>query len=137
MASANLDLVRSIYAAWEVGDFSRAEWAHAEIEFVMADGPLPGKWKGLAGMAEIAREGLDAWQDARITLEEYRVIDSETVLVLDHRVGRGKTSGLELPDIQSKGAHLFRIQDSKVMELINYWDRERAFADLGLTPEAS
>jgi ketosteroid isomerase-like protein len=135
MSSANLDLVRSIYRGWERGDFAMADWAHPEIEFVLADGPMPGSSKGVAEMAAIAGEGLDAWEDARIAPEEYRELDDETVLALDSRHGRGKTSGVELPQVQSLGAHLFRIRQGKVVKLINYWDRSRALVELGLAPD--
>src|SRR6202011_2698164 len=73
--SANLYLVRSILMAWERGDYGSADWAHPEIEYVMVDGPEPGRWKGLAEMAEAARKGLDAWKDVRFEVEEYRELD--------------------------------------------------------------
>jgi hypothetical protein len=62
--SENLDLVRSIFAAWERGDFGSAEWADPDIELVTVGGPEPGTWKGLAGVAEFTRGFLAAWTPA-------------------------------------------------------------------------
>lgn len=96
MPSANVELVRSIYAAWEGGDFSSAEWAHPEIHFEMVDGPEPGRVTGLAEMAENWRGYLNVWKGFHTLAEEYRELDSERVLVLHRFSARGRGSGLDL-----------------------------------------
>jgi ketosteroid isomerase-like protein len=134
-ASANLELVRSMFAAWERGDWSSAEWAHPEIEYVHADGPAPGSWTGQPAMAEAWRSFLGAWEGFCVEAEEYRELDGERVLVLSHFRGRGKTSGLELEQMLTQGATLFELRSGKIVRFVIYWDRDRAFADLGLAPE--
>jgi ketosteroid isomerase-like protein len=41
MSQQNVEIVRSLYAAWERGDYASTEWAHPKIEIVFADGPSP------------------------------------------------------------------------------------------------
>jgi ketosteroid isomerase-like protein len=135
MGSANLDLVRSIYARWERGDFSTIEWAHPEIEYVTADGPSPSSVTGVAGMADATREWMAVWHDWRVEGDEYRDLDSERVLVLVRYSGRGRTSGMQIAQVRTTGATLFHVSGGKVNRLVFYLDRERAFADLGLAPE--
>jgi ketosteroid isomerase-like protein len=130
--SENLDLVRSIYAAWERGDYGAIEWADKGIEFAWADGPEPGGRTGLPEMAEGWNRWLAAWDDFRSEAEEYREIDGERVLVLGRNTGRGKTSGLDLRQRPTKQASLFHVRNGKVTRLVLYWDRDRALADLGL-----
>ncbi len=135
MAWANVNLVHSIFAALERGDFGLAEWAHPQIVYVVADGPDPGSWTGRAEMAQAARERLSVWENYRIKADEYRELDGERVLVLIHRSARGKTSGLELGQIGTRGAQLFHIRGGKVTRYVTWADRDRAFADLGLARE--
>jgi ketosteroid isomerase-like protein len=132
MASENVELVRSIYAAWERGDLSASDWADEEIEWILADGPSPGDWTGLAGMKEAARTFMSAWEDFRINPEEFRELDDRRVLVLVRWMGHGKTSGVDLGQMRTRGASLFHIRAGKVTRYVAYLDRDRAFADLGL-----
>ena len=132
LAVSNLDLVRSIFAAWERGDWTSAAWAHADIEWVMADGPEPGSWTGLTGLAEGSRDFLGAWEDLRVEADECRALDDECVLVFCRLSGRGKASGVQLDQIRAKGAFLFYVRAGRVAGMVRYLDRDRALADLGL-----
>ena len=134
MASANLDLVKSIYAAWEKGDYSAFDWAHPDLEFVIADGPSPGSWTGVPGLVEGFRGVANAWEGLRGEADEYLELDEERVLVLTSWSGRGKTSGLELRQMRTKGANLFHIHGGLVTRLVAYWAHERALADLNVAP---
>jgi ketosteroid isomerase-like protein len=130
--SANLDLVRSIYADWERGDFSRTDWADSEMVYVRADGLEPGEWYGLSEARRAFGNVLSAWQDVHVGADEYRVIDDDTILVTDRFTGRGRTSGLELAD-RTQGATLWRVRGGRVTRLVIYRNRDRALADLGLS----
>ena len=132
MSSANVDLVRSIYADWERGDYSRADWADPDIEFVLADGPDPGTWSGLKGMWEGWRQRLSIWADHRMEADEFREVGDDRVLVLAHAVARGQASGMVVRSTPGLGASVFHVRDGRVAKLDVYWDRERALADVGL-----
>jgi ketosteroid isomerase-like protein len=84
VVSANLDLVRSILADWERGDYSATGWAHPELEF-----------------------------------------DAHQSTTADDR-----TSGLDLAQMGTMGAHLFHLVGGKVTKVVFYWNREHALADL-------
>src|SRR5436190_16014750 len=110
MSQENVEIVRSIYAAWGRGDFSSVEWADPEIEYVIVDGPEPGSWNGRAAMAETMRSILNTWENARIEADEYIELadeyielEDERVLVLNHLSGQGKTSGLDVGTMKRNG----------------------------------
>jgi len=129
VVSENLDLVRSIYADWERGDFTRTDWADPEIEIVRPDSLAGDALTGLRSTAQGWREWLTAWDDYRAEAHEYRALDDERVLVLGVMSGQGKMSGAIG---ETKTVNVFQIRDSKVTRLVLYSSRDHALADLGL-----
>jgi ketosteroid isomerase-like protein len=132
VSQEDVDLVRSISAAHERGDYRSAEWAHPDVEYVIVGGPMPGSWKGRAAMARAAGELFSVWDEHRTVVEEVRPLDDERVLVLGYGSGRGKVSGVELDAAQWKVAALYQFRDGRVIRHVVYLDRADAFADLGL-----
>jgi len=101
---------------------------------VVVDGPDPGSATGLTGLASAVRELFSALGELRNEAEEYRELDGKRVLALTRLSGRGKTSGVP---VVRRGAELFEIHDGKVTRVAFYFDRDRALADLGLTPDSA
>jgi ketosteroid isomerase-like protein len=132
MASDQLELVRSIFARWERGDFSSSEWADPGIEWVVADGIEPDHSTGLDGMAQGWRGFVSLWDDYSIEAQEFRELDAERVLVRYRRSGRGKTSGMELEQLRADGASVFHVRAGKVTRMVSYADPARSLAELGL-----
>jgi hypothetical protein len=131
--SENVDLVRSIVADWERGDFGSVGWADAEIEFVIADGPEPVSLRGLRAALEYRREFLSSRAGYRLVGDGYRELNPERVLVLVHAsAGQGNTSSVELGHYGGGGVLVFSVRADKVTRLVTYFNRDRALADLGL-----
>jgi ketosteroid isomerase-like protein len=126
--SANLDLVRSIFAATERGDYSTTQWADPGVEYVLVDELQPFTAVGVAGLAEAMRTLFMDIADVHMEAEEYRELDHERVLVLTRFFGRGKRSGVP---VSRRLGEVFEIHEGKVARVVVYIDRDRMYADLG------
>jgi hypothetical protein len=102
------------------------------VAVIHIDGRLEGSTGALGRLGHGVREFLSEWEDFRLVADSYHELDAERVLVLDHRTGRSRASGLSLETIRTDGARVFYVCDGTVRRLVVYFNREHALADLGL-----
>ena len=127
MSEENVQIVRSIYAAWEKGDFSNVDWADPDIEFQIPDQqPV----RGVTAMAREWGEWLKAFDDVALSPESFHD-RADRVVGVHHFRGQGKRSGI--PAQEFSVACLFTLRDSKVTRLILYSNKNGALEAAGLS----
>ncbi len=128
MSEKNVDLVRSITAEWEQGNYSSVAWADPDLELVGGDGSVT------VGLNEVGKrwaEFLEAWEDFATLAEEILDVGDDRVLALVRFQGRGRGSGAPVADFY--GAQLFTLQNGKVVRLQLFTHRDDALEAAGLS----
>ena len=130
--SENLDLVRSIYADWERGDFGHVEWASPDIEYTGVDGLSPGTSRGIRPWEQA---GASSSLTGAASVPRPRSTESLTTSGCSCCIalaGAEERAESRSGHTGAKGACLFFVADGKITKLSLYSVRDRAFADLGL-----
>jgi ketosteroid isomerase-like protein len=144
--SKNLDPVRSIYAAWERGDFSAAEWADNEDlvragyewfnrereppptwdpdgEFINArEDPDHAIYHGVDAIRKQHQGWLDAYPDLHVEPLQIRA-NGDLVFVWTRFTGHGADSGAAM---EMELAHVVTIEGGKTRRIEEYFDRAEA-----------
>jgi ketosteroid isomerase-like protein len=126
----NVEIVRSILAAWADGDVERVVAAIAE------DGELIPLRAQLEGTSYRGREGVRRfwddlhadWQDLEVSVDEFRDL-GDRVLTLGRFKALGRASGVDL-DVPI--AQLWELRDGMVVHMHAYSDPADALRAAGL-----
>jgi ketosteroid isomerase-like protein len=116
MSEENVDLVRRGYELFAAGDLQGVADLFAPEAQMPAAGGLGvegtmGVYRGPEGMLAAMREGIDAFDDFRVDVEEI-VEDGDAVMVTVAISGRGRASGLEQTE---RLVHLWILHEGKVV----------------------
>ena len=125
MSQENVDVVRSIYAAWLKGESAR-DFIDPDVEYVNPpDAVEPGTRRGRKAFAGIR----GAYDDVRIEPQEF-VDARDDVVVLARITGRGRTSGV---DIDWRQGYIWTIQGGKAIRFRWFSTPEQALDAAGLS----
>jgi ketosteroid isomerase-like protein len=124
----NIELLKSIYAAWARGEYRRDDIFDPAIEFV-TDYPEKRSYHGPGGITEGWRSWLSAWNDFTTRADDIVAAGEGRYVVLVHLSGRGKESGVP---IEADAANLVDVRDGKIVRFQLFMSRDAALEAAGL-----
>ena len=131
MSQENVEIVRSLYAAFEAGGFDAAlEFLDPEIIWEDLDAlPDAGTFHGYDQLRESIGQFYDAWSDLTLAPEE--LIDAGDSVIVAHRWrATGKSSGTPIDTLVW---NVMTVRNDKVVRRRAFLDRSQAREAAGLS----
>lgn len=129
MSNEAVNVVRAMMNAHARGEAEAAlAILHPEVEFDATTRPDGRVWRGRNGVRQAMSEWMGAWEDYRLSLEEF-IDTGDGVLCLWTERGRGKASGAEL---EIRGGTLYTVREGLITQMVAYDRRETAFEAAGI-----
>jgi ketosteroid isomerase-like protein len=132
MAQENVEVVRQFLVRTNERDLDAAlsrVTADAELDWSVSEAPDSGVYRGRAEWRKWLTGRLDGLEDARFDVAELIDVAPDTVVVVAHLRGRGRTSGVE---IAALGAGVWTLRAGQVTGITMYQTKAQALRAVGL-----
>jgi ketosteroid isomerase-like protein len=132
VASANIELVKSAFDAWNrVGVEAFTDHMAEDVAWLEVSGRPEGPATERLGRDRL-RKGLeslfDAWESYRVEIERMEEV-RDLVVVVVREVGRGRASGVE---VDGRWGYLITVRDGEIDRVEAYREAGRALEIAGL-----
>jgi ketosteroid isomerase-like protein len=129
MGEREMAALREIYADWERGDFSRADYLPSDFEMVYGSDFLEqGRFAGLAAVSKGWRTWLSQWSSWEARATEFIPV-GDRILVLVEAHGVAKSSGM---DLLQPSANLWEFRDGRPSRVTLYTRARTALREAGV-----
>jgi ketosteroid isomerase-like protein len=131
MSEADVEVVRSMLAAFHAGDADKALSHFASDVLVDAATLRPdiGMGKGHEHLAAVVNSWMGSWEDWHDEVEEIRDLGS-AILVISLQRGRGRGSGIE---VEARYALLYSVRDDQITTMRMYGSKAEALKAFGMS----
>jgi ketosteroid isomerase-like protein len=128
--SRNVELLKRVYEAWNLGAFETIrDYIDPAVEFREApEFPGGGSHRGVDELGAAMANRFDAWDKILFEPEEF-VENGDEVLAVVRVLTRGKATGIETERVIF---HLVTIRDDRILRWRVFFERDAAFEELGL-----